>query len=67
VVVAKVLAVLLLALAAVVVALALAAVGNALGQRCRTATATGPSDWSAVRDILLLQLLGVLQGSPSAC
>jgi hypothetical protein len=62
VVLAKVLAVVLLALAAVVVALALAVVGNALGE----ALQDGSGDWTfglvGVRDILLLQLIGVLQG-----
>lgn len=62
VVVAKLLAVLLLGLLAVVVALALAAVGNALG----TALQDGDGEWgfglAGFRDILVLQLLGVLQG-----
>jgi ABC-2 type transport system permease protein len=62
VVVAKLLGVVLLGLSAVGVALALAAVGNQLGQVLQD----GAGDWAfglgAVRDIVVLQLLGVLQG-----
>jgi len=62
VVVAKVMAVLLLAMAAVLVAFGLAAIGNALGSGLQD----GDGDWtfglSGFRDILVLQLLGALQG-----
>jgi len=62
VVVAKLLAVLLLGLLAVSVAFALAALGNVLGQ----AVQDGDGSWAfgveGFRDILVLQLLGVLQG-----
>ena len=62
VVVAKLVAVVLLGLAAVALALALAAVGNLLGQ----ALQGGDGDWAfglgGVRDVVVLQLLGVVQG-----
>ena len=62
VVVAKLLAVLLLGLLAVVVALALAAVGNALGQSLQDGNGSWTFGAEGVRDVLVLQLLGVLQG-----
>jgi ABC-type transport system involved in multi-copper enzyme maturation permease subunit len=62
VVLAKLLAVLLLGLLAVLVAFALAALGNVLGQSLQD----GSGDWTfgfeGFRDVLLLQLIGVLQG-----
>ncbi len=62
VVVAKLLAVLVLGLSAVALAFLLAAVGNVLGQTLQD----GSGDWSfgvaGVRDIVVLQLMGVLQG-----
>ena len=62
VVVAKLLAVVLLGLAAVATALALAAVGNLLGQMLQG----GDGDWAygvqGVRDLLVQQLLAVVQG-----
>lgn len=62
VVVAKLLAVVVLGLVAVVVALLLAAIGNQLGRVLQD----GSGDWTygatGVRDVVVLQLLGVLQG-----
>ena len=62
VVVAKVLAVLLLGLVAIALALGLAAIGHGLAMTTQDA----PGDWTfglaGVRDIVVLQLLGVLQG-----
>jgi ABC-type transport system involved in multi-copper enzyme maturation permease subunit len=62
VVVAKVLAVLILGLVAVVVAFALAAVGNLLGQSLQDGTGDWTFGLEGFRDVLVLQLLGVLQG-----
>jgi ABC-type transport system involved in multi-copper enzyme maturation permease subunit len=62
VVVAKLLAVLLLGLLAVVVAFALAALGNVLGQSLQDGDGSWAFGAEGFRDILVLQLLGVLQG-----
>ena len=62
VVVAGLLAVLLLGLLAVVVAFALAAVGNLLGQSLQDGDGSWAFGAEGFRDILVLQLLGVLQG-----
>jgi ABC-type transport system involved in multi-copper enzyme maturation permease subunit len=62
VVVAKLLAVLLLGLAAVLVAFGLAALGNVLGQSLQDGDGSWTFGAEGFRDILVLQLLGVLQG-----
>jgi ABC-type transport system involved in multi-copper enzyme maturation permease subunit len=62
VVVAKLFAVLLLGLLAVVVAFALAALGNVLGQSLQDGDGSWAFGAGGFRDILVLQLLGVLQG-----
>lgn len=62
VVIAKLLAVLLLGLLAVVVAFALAAVGNVLGASLQDGDGSWTFGAAGFRDILVLQLLGVLQG-----
>jgi len=62
VVVAKVLAVLLLGLVAVIVALVLAAIGNVLGQSLQDGDGSWTFGFEGFRDILVLQLIGVLQG-----
>jgi ABC-2 type transport system permease protein len=62
VVIAKLLAVVLLGLVAVTVALALAAVGNQLGQALQDGAGDWTSGTSGLRDVLVLQLLGVVQG-----
>lgn len=62
VVAAKLVAVLVLGLLAVVVALALAAVGNQLGASFRGGNGAWAFGLSGVRDVLVLQLTGVVQG-----
>ena len=62
VVVAKLLAVVLLGLASVTVALLLAAGGNQLGQALQDGTGAWDLGWGGLGDILVLQLLGVVQG-----
>ena len=62
VVLAKLLAVLLLGLLAVLVAFALAALGNVLGQSLQDGDGSWAFGVEGFRDILVLQLLGVLQG-----
>lgn len=64
VVVAKLVAVILLALAAVALALLLAALGNALGAAWQEGDGTWGFGVDWVRDAVVLQLSGVLQGLP---
>jgi ABC-type transport system involved in multi-copper enzyme maturation permease subunit len=60
--VAKLLAVLLLGLTAVLLALALAVIGNVLGQSLQDGNGNWTFGFEGFRDVLLLQLIGVLQG-----
>jgi hypothetical protein len=62
VVVAKLVAVVLLGLAAVLVALALAALGNVLGQSLQDGDGSWAFGAGGVRDVVVQQLIGVLQG-----
>ncbi len=62
VVVAKLLAVVLLGLAALVIALVLAAIGNVLGAALQDGDGSWALGASGLRDLLVLQLLGVIQG-----
>lgn len=62
VVVAKLIAVVALGLVAVAVAFALAAVGNVLGQALQDGSGSWAFGVSGVRDIVVQQLIGVVQG-----
>lgn len=62
VVVAKLLAVVVLGLIALVIALALAVVANLLGAALQSGDGSWAFGASGVRDLLVLQLLGVIQG-----
>lgn len=62
VVVAKLLAVIVLGLLALALALALAAVGNLLGQALQDGDGSWAFGGEGLRDVLVLQLVGVVQG-----
>lgn len=62
IVVAKLIAVLLMGVAVIVMALGLAALGNALGAALQDGDGSWAFGASGVRDIFVLQLIGVVQG-----